>query len=814
MSEASSPGVSRGESVLVPLGAAALLGLIAFRCLVMISPDPSFDLDPMAEASPWFGLGPSGSSMTSIWILLASSVVLFGERFSGRGVDRGLLLLWMLPIIAVVLHGLGNGTSFWISVDWFAAAAGGVTLAHACRAPGVRALVLGGILGLCSILAVRGGVQLLFEHRETVEFFRANRESLLGAFGWAPGSVQADLYERRLLQPEATGWFGLSNLFSGLMAVAFVLGFLSLLVVGARVSSGARALLYACWFGGFLTLIIVNGSKGAIGAMALGILVASIPLFVPAWRSRGVHLAGVMAVAALFLTFFIVIARGLFGVSAFAGELSLLVRWQYLVGAVQILAEHPWFGIGPGGFQSAFLAVRPALSPEEPSSPHNALLDWLVAYGIFGTSWVCLLLLMAFRTGASTFRAGAASPRQWLFFVFALCAATYGSFLLEAPTLTPVLVVFRLVGLALGLVILMTAGSVLQSMRDSRVPWVMGATVATLGSLAVLDMLFSHPGSVALVWALLGSVSVARSRPVEATGPIPAGTPAVCGVALFFAAVQPQQEVDRRLEEAARPLRAVAAFTNEIDRMPRSLTPITRMEALDAVLSRAGGLIDEGTLGFEEISSLAPGSNDPSLIARALLRGIRPDLRRTAIEQLVTCWDLHPNHSTPAWASIDQLRLLSAEPGLADADRFPVLLEALTRTQRMGAPRRIDEEADASWFRSFPAFIDRLQDPVRSAVTAAWIEQEAAQLAPEQASWEAVADAFRVALRHHPGDPKLHAALVDALRRLDDREAERAALEQALLVNRQKRLDPLVQYSDARRLAYEQRLEQLRQSSK
>ena len=819
MSEAAAPSGPRGESVLVPLGAAALLGLIAFRCLVMISPSPSFDLDPMVEASPWFGLGPGGSSMTSIWILLASSLVLLGERFSGRFVDRGLLLMWILPIVAIVLHGLGNGASFWISVDWFAAASAGVALAHACRAPGVRALVLGGILGLLSILAVRGGVQLLLEHRETVEFFQANRESMLTAFGWDPGSVQANLYERRLLQPEATGWFGLSNLFSGLMAIGLVLTFLSLLVVGARVSSGMRALLYACCFGGFFTLILVNGSKGAIGAVVLGLLVAAVPLCIPSWRARGVRLAGVLAVGALFVTVLAVIIRGLFGSSALGGELSLLFRWHYLVGAVQLITEHPWFGLGPGGFQSAYLAVRPVLNPEEPSSPHNALLEWLVAYGLFGTSWICLLLVMAFRSGASSFLPGGVSPRQSLFFIFALCVATYGSFLLEAPALTPVLVLFRLVGLVLGLVVLLCARTVFGALTESRVPWVMGATVATIGSLSVLDMLFSQPGSVAIVWALLGSVSVARSRPVEATIPIPELTPAICGIALFFAAVQPQFEVDRRLDEAARPLRAVAAFTQGIDRMPRSLAPITRMEALDAVLSRSNELIDEGTLSFEDISSLAPGSNDPTLIARALLRRTRPDLRRTAIEHLVTCWDLYPNHSTPAWASVDQLRLLSAEPGLEDSERFPILLEALARTQRIGIPRTDDVEADPSsgvgWFdlKRASRFFDLGHDPVRSAITAAWIEQEAAEIAPS-GSWSTVAEAFREALRYHPGDPKLHAGLVDALRRLEDEQAERAALERALEVNQQKGLDPLVQFSDARRLAYERRLEQLRQSSK
>ena len=339
MSESTPSKSPSAESVLGPLGAAMLLGLIAFRCLVMISPEPSFDLDPMTEPAPWFGLGPGGSALSSILMLLAGTLILLGERCSGRGLDRGLILLWVLPLVAIVLHARSEATSFWIGVDWFAAALGAVALAHGCRAPGIRSLVLGGFLAVLSMLAVRGGVQLLIEHGETVEFFKANREPMLRAFGWEPGSSQANLYERRLLQPEATGWFGLANLFSGLMAIGLVLGLLSLLVVGVRVASGTRTLLYACVFGGFLALVLLNGSKGALGAAGLGLLVACVPLAIPAWRTRGLQLVGVFAVGALCLTVLAVVVRGLLGPDALGGELSLFFRWQYFQGAAQILAE-------------------------------------------------------------------------------------------------------------------------------------------------------------------------------------------------------------------------------------------------------------------------------------------------------------------------------------------------------------------------------------------------------------------------------------------------------------------------------------------
>ena len=140
------------------------------------------------------------------------------------------------------------------------------------------------------------------------------------------------------------------------------------------------------------------------------------------------------------------------------------------------------------------------------------------------------------------------------------------------------------------------------------------------------------------------------------------------------------------------------------------------------------------------------------------------------------------------------------------------MLEAVSRTERIGMPWLLWEFPETELPDALP-FIDPFRDTVRATITRAWIEQELAELAPSEASWASTAEAFRAALRHHPGDPKLHAGLVDALRRSDDPVAERLALEQALLVNQRKRLDPLVQFSDARRQEYERRLK-LRQSSK
>jgi len=49
-------------------------------------------------------------------------------------------------------------------------------------------------------------------------------------------------------------------------------------------------------------------------------------------------------------------------------------------------------GVGPDGFQNAYLTARPAISPEEVDSPHSVLFDWWATLGFGGIAWAALLI--------------------------------------------------------------------------------------------------------------------------------------------------------------------------------------------------------------------------------------------------------------------------------------------------------------------------------------------------------------------------------------------------------------------------------------
>ena len=303
----------------------------------------------------------------------------------------------------------------------------------------------------------------------------------------------------------------------------------------------------------------------------------------------------------------------------------------------------------------------------------------------------------------------------------------------------------------------------------------------------MLDMGFFNVGSVGFCWAAFAAMSTASSDRPRITDHLMAATPLLYAVAFFFLAVLPLVQMDRRMESIAANMRPYAVLRNEFQYSPL-LTARSRLDAMSLVLDSSSGFIDPKSLSLEELESLAPGSNDPAAIALDLVRRRAPGVRREAIDSLVAAWDSEPQDLRPAWASIDQLRLLASE--VRGAVGRAALLEAITRSESMlNGP-----------------------DGVRAAIVTAWASQQLALLS-DGFDWTLVADDFRRAIEVSPFDPDLHLGLADAAREMGDVELEISALDASLLADERKRLDPLVQFPSARRARLEARLDRLRQSS-
>jgi hypothetical protein len=775
--------------LLLPVATSLLLGLIALRCFVASTFDPAFEVDPLVDPLHWFGIGPGQGALLSVLSLVVSSIILLESRLSGRGIDRLLLLFASVPLIPILLHGTLSAADMSRGLDWFAAAIAAVSIAHAVRAPGMRSLVLSTLLGILAVLCAHGFVQIFIEHPMTVKYFQINQEDVLASFGWAPDSEQARLYTRRLLQPEATGWFGLANLVSGLLAFGTVL-ILSSVVRARGISGGLRVFLLVIVVGLFGWILVINGSKGALGALVIGLVITSLSVLTPQRSGRtGFTGMGWLALAGVVIPAGVIFFRGaILGEASLGGEKSLLFRWHYVIGALRMFFTEPYFGVGPDGFQSAILSLKNAFNPEDPTSAHNVILDWFSTLGLFAFGWVFLLGLLTIRVGKVKLLSMAHPSKVWILFVAALCAAFWIGQVVGPAENDPLFWVLSGLGLFLGVFVLIGSNVVFERLNEADTRWCFAGAAAALLAMSMLDMIFFNGGSVGFCWAAFAAMSTTCSARRRATDYVMASTPFLYAAAFIFLAVLPLMRMDHRMESIAAKLRPYAVLKNEFQYAPLQLTPRSRLEAMNLVLESSSSFVDPDSLSLEEIADLAPGSNDSFAIASDLVRGRAPFARRAAVNALVTAWDTRPEDLRPAWASIDQLRLLATE-ARGNVGRA-ALLEAITRSESMlGGP-----------------------DGVRAAIVTAWTSQQLALFSGD-VDWAIVARDFERAIEVSPYDPRLHLGLADAAREMGDGALESSALSDALLTDDRKYHDPLVQFSKIRRAQLEARLERILQSS-
>lgn len=225
------------------------------------------------------------------------------------------------------------------------------------------------------------------------------------------------LFERRLRDStEPLGFFALANSFAGILSLITVLlaaGLLESLVATAQSSDDSGEVAAPETAAGLRKWLIRYGAQ--IGCLALVgftlLLTKSRTAFVG--TTAGVMIAGFLSAAGLrreakkrILT---AVALGLVMVGALVGGAfatgsldvevlseatkSLNYRMQYWRGTAKVIADSPWFGVGPGNFRPHYMHHKLPEASEEISDPHNLILDVVASSGIPGG--LALLLLAA-----------------------------------------------------------------------------------------------------------------------------------------------------------------------------------------------------------------------------------------------------------------------------------------------------------------------------------------------------------------------------------------------------------------------------------
>lgn len=645
------------ESRLSTLASAGVLALIATRMLANFEPFPYFSGDPLVAPAIINGFTPAVSAWMDVSTIALACIALLGEWRAKRPVSILLTLLTLIGATAAmhfVARGGGDRVGhIRLGLNWTAAWFGALALAHTARSARVRTLAAIVLLGVAIPLAGKGAYQFFVEHTDTVAAYVQNRDSFLAQQGWSHGSPNHLAYERRIMQNEATGWFSLSNPYASVVGACLV-GMIALTIAGIARSRSPEQSFTSGWVG-ILAIsaicavgaLVLSASKGGIAAAVLGLAVggATITVSHRAPKLAGItrRLAPYLAMACVALVIIAVAARGLLGEQL--GELSILFRWFYMIGSARMFAEHPLLGVGPSGFQQAYMMLKPALSPEDAASAHSLLFDLGSRLGIMGLAWAAVALIYSRGIGrtlvgdeqheqppAHATSQGQTADRSDLAILLATLAfpACFSVFF-DAGALAPDGATVR----ALSLVLWIAFGAAaLKLARES--------DLAICGALALAALVaFIHAqievtpvleGTSGWFTALLGVVArpnrlfLANSRIFSrfSFSPLPAVTTAVAALAAVIFGALPVAAWEAHITMAGKKLDAVSRATSRLDEIARSTNPDQREfeRAVRDIESLVGGRLPGETLDSMIARLVAKQSRAATMSLDAATRSI------------------------------------------------------------------------------------------------------------------------------------------------------------------------------------------------
>jgi len=380
------------------------LSTITFLPEVFLDMDPRLTLQGVSlQAQPH--LGPDTMLAWTVMGVGLSMAALLVSACHGIEISKTSAVLVLLGLVAALWHLNDSATDRYTLASWLTGVCLGFALLHLGQIPIARTILTAGLVCMLLPWALDAMWYLSHEHPRGLQTFREQAEQVALARGWAMDSPQFVIYQRRVMAPDVTGPFGLSNVFGSLVAAMTVLSAALMLPLANSnsVSSEKRWIIR-----GLMLVLIMLGlwitwmtkSKGAIAGLLAGFMLLSFVAIVTRKRwpnlpiSRRSLLIGLLVLMVLGVHA-ILFARWSMGPPADAtGERSLLFRAYYLEAGLRTLlhtSPSNWLlGLGIDGLSEAYLIDKNPLNPESVVSLHHQPLDTLISLGLLGLSWVLL----------------------------------------------------------------------------------------------------------------------------------------------------------------------------------------------------------------------------------------------------------------------------------------------------------------------------------------------------------------------------------------------------------------------------------------
>ncbi|MDO8632375.1 MAG: O-antigen ligase family protein, partial [Phycisphaerales bacterium] len=316
------------------------------------------------------------------------------RRYRWTGLEVGGVFVAVAGVISCVFAG-NRRLAINATVDWLCLPVLAIVLVQLLRERTRRGLLIAAVSASACVQAAQCYEQYFVGFAETRAEYEKHKAEFWAKQGVDLDSSKVETYERRLNANEAFGYLPHSNLTASYLALC---GFAGAGVAVARVRQRPRSdiewlvaagtvLLVGAIFGA-LVLTKSAGAMIAAGAGAvLWIGLRRLAPWIEAHRRRAV-LMGWACVAAVAVT---VVGHGVYHESL--PGWSLTFRWQYWTTSAEMIADHPWTGVGRENFGRHYLQFKSIESPEEVSNPHNPLVQAAADWGVIGLIGVVVMLI-------------------------------------------------------------------------------------------------------------------------------------------------------------------------------------------------------------------------------------------------------------------------------------------------------------------------------------------------------------------------------------------------------------------------------------
>jgi len=317
-----------------------------------------------------------------LWLVWVCCTGRFIYRISG--IEVGLCVF----ILAALISGTGaSDKRMAIShfVVTLAPALCAILLVQILNSTDKIRVVLVVVVALGIVCAYQCTEQLLASNQMTIEQYEQAPETILGPLGIEKGSLQQFLFEHRLYSRGVRGYFTTSNSAGSFLLLA---SFAAIILFMDRWNNRKSTPSVYLLASGTLTVIVIfslalTRSKGAIlgflFALATFVAYSRYAAWLKAYRKT-------LLVTSLSLVIMIASAVIWFGLKygRLPGGNSMLVRGQYWRASIQMFADHPLKGVGPGNFGYFYPRYKPPEAIESVVDPHCFPLSILTQYSLIG----------------------------------------------------------------------------------------------------------------------------------------------------------------------------------------------------------------------------------------------------------------------------------------------------------------------------------------------------------------------------------------------------------------------------------------------